>query len=122
MAIGLNEVTQGTFHRHYKHLLDDIDPNTDVTPVDLSNEVKKGATMVLLHIDAASSGGAYDLNLFDDSGGAASALWGHAETNSGVDDWHGQLIVGLDSARKFYYQAAHANVNALSIFLIGYWV
>ena len=122
MAIGLNEVTQGTFHRHYAMLLDGIDPNTDVTAVDLKNEVKKGATSALLHVDARSTGGIYDVPFYDDSGAGASSQWAHAETHSGNADWHGQMRVGLDAARKFYYQAGHANVDELTVKLLGYWV
>ena len=122
MAIGLDEVSQGTFHRHYALLLDAIDPDTAVTAVDLSNEVKKGATMALLHVDASSAGGSHIVEFYDDSGAGASAEWAHAETTAGADDWHGQFMVGLDSVRKFYYQASHANINDMTIELLGYWV
>ncbi len=78
MAITLNDVSGGTFRKHYALLLDGIDPNVDLTAVDLSNEVKQGATMVLLHIDAESSGGAHLVAFYGDSGAGASDEWGHA--------------------------------------------
>lgn len=106
--------------KHYKALVN-TDPDVAVTAVDCSGEVSKGCRTVLLHVDARSTGGAYDINFYDDSGAAAANLWGHAETNGGNDQWHGQLIVGLDTVRKFHYQAAHANVDNLIIYLIGYW-
>ena len=116
------EFGRGTMKKHYNLLVDGVDPDTAVTAVDCSAQVPLGCRTVLLHIDVTSSGGAYEIDFFDDSGAAASSEWAHAETHSGNDDWHGQLIVGLDTARKFYYQAAHANINDLTIILITYWL
>lgn len=117
-----SESSRGTPHKHYNKLLDGVDPNTSVTEVDCSGQVPVGSRMVLLHIDASSTGVSYEVAFYDDSGAAASAKWGHAQTGSAAAHWHGQLIVGLDAARKFYYQAAHANVDDLTVEMLAYWL
>lgn len=116
------ESGRGTMKKHYNLLLDAIDPDVAVTAVDCSAQVPLGARTVLLHIDVSSTGGAHLVNFWDDSGAAAANLWGHAETVGGADDWHGQLIVGLDAARKFYYQASNAAIDDLTVELITYWL
>ena len=116
------EFGRGTIKKHYNLLVDAIDPDVAVTAVDCSAQVPLGCRTVLLHIDASSTGLSYAIDFYDDSGAAASAKWGHAQTGSAAAHWHGQLIVGLDAARKFYYQAEHANVDDLTIELIAYWL
>ncbi len=115
------EPQRGMPHKHYALLLDDVDPDTAVTAVDCSPEVPVGAGLVLLHIIACSTGASYAVSFYDDSGAGAPDLWGHVQTNSGDADWHGQLMVGLDADRKYYYQAEHANVDSLTVTLLLYW-
>ncbi len=114
------EFGRGTMKKHVVGLVD-TDPDILVTPVDCSAVVSKGCRTVLIHVDVGSSGPVYTINFWDDSGAGAGALWSHYETDSGNADDHDQVIVGLDSDRKFYYQASHANIVALIIDLVAYW-
>ena len=114
------EFGRGTMKKHYA-LLVDVDPDVAVTDVPCDEHVSKGCRTVLLHIDARSTGASYSVQFYDDIGATVADLWGHAQTNSANARWHGQLIVGLDADRKFYYQAAHANVNLLVVEMVVYW-
>ena len=117
-----DEPQRGMPHKHHKLLVDGVDPDTAVTAVDCSAEVPVGSSLVLLHIDAGSTGTSYTVGFYSDSGAGAADTWGHAQTSGANADWHGQLIVGLDAARKFYYQAEHANVDTLTVELLAYWI
>ncbi len=114
------EPSIGTIRKHIVGLVD-TDPDILLTPVPCAGEVSSGCRMVLLHIDVDSTGAAEEIHFYDDAGAGAGALWSHYETDSGNADDHDQVIVGLDFAKKFYYQAGHVNVNSLDIDMIGYW-
>ncbi len=115
------EFGRGTFKRHLAALYDD-DPGIGVIEIDCSGETPKGCRMVLIHSDVSSTGAVYILSLYDDIGAAASALWCHIYTVSANADAHQQCLIGLDADRKFYFQAAHANINSVVIDMQGYWI
>lgn len=113
------EPSWGTFHTHKETLVNSVNPSNTVTTTVTCASVPWGVVGISGYARVYDNGNTkYILYLMDEDDDIWATIRQYNDNTSG----YGHFMVPLDENKRFYWWVSNAGVDAVDIFMRGYWL